>query len=166
MRSVINGRNKLLYLARYVDVKLLSNHRQSVKDHERQVSRRQSEEKLLRDTIEISKHEAEKIQENRRKIEEVPFQNYPSSSDTSSLYFSSRGTFSKVYLMNDEEGNIPPQMILHHTISIQGLSKLTLIEEPKKRATSAARQRQAVPEAAVYSRSTAPSVCMTFIIIT
>ena len=58
-------------------------------------------------------------------------------------------------------------VIFHHVNvcvnSIQGLSKLTLIEEPKKRATSAARQRQAVPEAAVYSRSTAPSVCMTFI---
>ena len=55
-------------------------------------------------------------------------------------------------------------MLMYVLNSIQGLSKLTLIEEPKKRATSAARQRQAVPEAAVYSRSTAPtSVCMTFI---
>ena len=55
-------------------------------------------------------------------------------------------------------------MLIYVLNSIQGLSKLTLIEEPKKRATSAARQRQAVPEAAVYSRSKAPtSVCMTFI---
>ena len=57
-------------------MRLLCNHRQSVKEHEKQVSRRQSEEKLLRDTIEISKHEAEKIQENRREIEEVPVQDY------------------------------------------------------------------------------------------
>ncbi len=42
-----------------------------MRDHERETSKRRSDEKLLRDTMELSRHEAEVAQRNRREIEEV-----------------------------------------------------------------------------------------------